>query len=256
MGPFRQTLLNHLAFASANFPRPLAFDSAILSSCGIGRVAFIRHGNTNKAPSGGADFDRQLTDLGREQARAASFSYGEDLRPFYHSVLCSPAPRCVETAKIFLDATGMYENQQQPTELNYNQVLYDGAIQPEGSRMFKKIGYAPLRKYYNDTDEEDRIVANEILGSYAMSSLKAIERVASTGAAMRNRPSTPGGTALLFFAHAVYLPAASFGLASAIGCTGDDLDIILDTNTKEAEGYLVNVDDRECSLLSLASDTS
>ena len=253
MGPFRQTLLNHLAFASANFPRPPAFDSAILLSCGIGRVAFIRHGNTNKAPSGGADFDRQLTDLGREQARAAGFSYGEDLQPFYHSVLCSPAPRCVETAKIFLDASGMYKNQDQSIELNYNQALYDGTIQPEGSRLFKKIGYAPLRKYYNDTDEEDRIVANEILGSYAISSLKAIEEAASTGAVIRNRSSAPDSRTLLFFAHAVYLPAATLGLASAIGCTEDDLDIILDTNTKEAEGYLVSLDDRKCSLLCLAS---
>jgi len=243
MGPFRRALVNHLAFVSASYPKPpLFFDPAAILSAGINKVAFIRHGNTNKTPTGGNDFDRQLTDLGRDQARAAGTSYGTGIQPFYTLALCSPAPRCVETAKIFLEAVGIGEDQ---IEFMRKEVLYDGTMQPEGSRLFKKIGYAPLRDYYEDPDLDDRMVSHKILGSYGISSLEAIKEVAEdiTG------QSHSGGKTLLFFAHAVYLPAASFCLASAIGCMGEDLDIVLDTNTKEVEGYLVDLEEKKCSLL-------
>ena len=242
MRPFRRTLLNHLAFASASFPKPpINFDPKAILSAGIDKVAFIRHGNTNKAPIGGADFDRQLTDLGRDQAKAAGLSYGVDLQPFHPVALCSPAPRCVETAKIFLDAVGVDEKQ---IEFVYNQDLYDGTMQPEGSRLFKKIGYAPLRNYYEDPDEDDRRVAHEVLGSYGEASLNAIEEIAYDSGVSNNSDDK---STLLFFAHAVYLPAASLCLASASGCLGGDL--CLDTNTEEAEGYLVDLEKRVCSLL-------
>lgn len=234
--------MNHLAFASASFPKPpLSFDPTFILSAGISKVAFIRHGNTNKAPIGGTDFDRQLTDLGRDQARAAGLSYGVDLHPFYPVALCSPAPRCVETAKIFLDAAGVAEEQ---IKFVYNQDLYDGTMQPEGSRLFKKIGYAPLRDFYEDSDEDDRRVAHEVLGSYAESSLNAIKEVAHDSEMSINSDDK---STLLFFAHAVYLPGASLCLASASGCMG--VDLCLDTNTKEAEGYLVDLEKRKCSLL-------
>ena len=246
MSPFRRTLLNHLAFASISFPKPpLSFDPAAILSAGISKIALIRHGNTNKAPIGGTDFDRQLTELGRDQAKAAGLSYGVDIQPFYPVALCSPAPRCVETAKIFVDAAGVAERQ---IEFVCNQDLYDGTIQPQGSRLFQKIGYAPLRDYYEDPDEDDRNVAFDILGSYGTSSLSAMEGVAHEG--RRTYDSYGGRRTLLFFAHAVYLPAASLCLASAAGCMGGDLDIILDTNTKEAEGYLVDLEEQKCSLLS------
>ena len=242
MRPFRRTLLNHLAFASASFPKPpLSFDPTSILSAGISKVAFIRHGNTNKAPIGGTDFERQLTDLGNDQAKGAGLSYGTELRPFYPVALCSPAPRCVETAKIFLDAAGVAG---EPIEFVYNQDLYDGTMQPEGSRLFKKIGYAPLRKYYEDPDKDDRRVAHEVLGSYGESSLNAITEVARDHGVSNHSDDK---NTFLFFAHAVYLPAASLCLASASGCLGEDL--CLDTNTKEAEGYLVDLETRKCSLL-------
>lgn len=235
-------MLNHLAFASASFPKPpLSFDPTSILSAGINKVAFIRHGNTNKAPSGRTDFDRQLTDLGRDQARVAGLSYGVELQPFYPFALCSPAPRCVETAKIFLDAAGVSEEQ---IEFVCNHNLYDGTMQPEGSRLFKKIGYAPLRNYYEDPDEDDRRVAHEVLGSYGESSLNAIKEVAHDNEMSKNSDDK---STLLFFAHAVYLPAASLCLASASGCMGEDL--CLETNTKEVEGYLVDLEKRKCSLL-------
>ena len=207
MSPFRRTLLNHLAFSSASFPKPpLSFDPAAILSAGIRKVAYVRHGNTNKAPSGGTDFDRRLTELGRDQAKAAGLSYGIDIQPFYPVALCSPAPRCVETAKIFLDAAGVAERQ---IEFVCNQDLYDGTIQPQGSRLFQKIGYAPLRDYYEDPDEDDRKVAFDILGSYGTSALSAIEEVAHED----RRTYVSDGSrhcrhTLLIFAHAVYLPAA------------------------------------------------
>ena len=148
----------------------------------------------------------------------------------------------METAKIFLDAAGVAEKQ---IEFVYNQDLYDGTMQPEGSRLFKKIGYAPLRNYYEDPDEDDRRVAHEVLGSYGISSLNAIKEVAHHDGKVSE--NSDDKSTLLFFAHAVYLPAASLCLASASGCLGEDL--CLDTNTKEAEGYLVDLEKRACSLL-------
>ena len=233
MSPFRRSLinLNLVAFSSGPpKPSPNSFDLKVLASSGIGRVAFLRHGNT--APAAGVDFNRQLTDLGRNQAREAGSSYGVDLKPFYPLVLCSPAPRCVETANIFLAAA--CSDQEHPDFL-FDQNLYDGTMQPEGSKLFKKIGYAPLRSYYEDPDEADRNTAHEILGAYSETALNAIQIVAATNGDIGEHNCT-----LILFAHAVYLPAAAFGFASVCGCSNNDLDGILDCNTKEGEGFLVD----------------
>jgi hypothetical protein len=40
--------------------------------------------------------------------------------------------------------------------------------------------------------------------------------------------------------HAIYLPAAALGAASLAGCR--DQEVILSSNTKEAEGYLIDLE--------------
>ena len=280
MFPLRPTRsVLHLALSShfGESFNPSASSGIItaLISGGIGRVAFVRHGNT--APSEtGADFDRLLTDLGRDQAQSAGSSYGRDLFEipvggcggsavggggFHPAALCSPAPRCVETANIFLDAAARRGGVTSPAPSSPLLVmfpdLYDGTMQPEGSRLFREIGYAPLRDYVERPHDDGcggdrREVARSVLGDYARSALGAIRKVAEEGTLEADRRPPDTTTTLLLFAHAIYLPAAALGLAEACGCDGGGFrgtDLILSTNTKEAEGYLVDVDRQEIHLL-------
>ena len=126
------------------------------------RVAYLRHGNTEPNE---VDFDRMLTKKGRWQAVAAAKSYGLSLRPFLPTALSSEAPRAVETAKLFLEDAG------RDVELVTDRSLYDGTMQPDGSAVFREIGYAPLDFYLKDGR------ANAVLGDYAET---AAARVAAT----------------------------------------------------------------------------
>lgn len=130
--------------------------------------------------------------------------------------------------------------------------MYDGTMQPEGSRLFRSIGYAPLREYLENPNANDANSAKFVLGEYAQTSLDVIweEVIAEhdSGAAEKSADSKNGET-LLFFAHAIYLPSAALGLASAVGCIGEELDVVLDTNTQEAQGFLVHIHDQTVSLL-------
>ncbi|KAL7439207.1 hypothetical protein ACHAXM_006621 [Skeletonema potamos] len=222
---------------------PTEIQKTFLES-GINKVAFIRHGNTAPASN---DFERTLTDLGRSQSIVAGASYGIELYPFSDEALCSSAPRCVETANLFLNSILEEKTRQQDEvgeyvipNLSLQPQLYDGTMQPAGSRLFAKIGYAPLRSYLENEIIDDAEAARIVLGGYARSSLDIIFDVAKN-CKLQKPPTTDSGRTLLFFAHAVYLPSAALSLAAALDCH-DGLELILDTNTKEAEGYCINVD--------------
>jgi broad specificity phosphatase PhoE len=63
-------------------------------------AALMRHGEPQPAPPGRSmhdDRDRALTELGRRQAQAAR-AWLDGLEPV--AVICSDAPRCIETAEI------------------------------------------------------------------------------------------------------------------------------------------------------------
>jgi hypothetical protein len=107
MTVFRRTPVLMAAFAQMHRLLPgkpaRSYDDflSIMNKAKISRIAFLRHGKT--APStGGVDFDRLLTDVGRGQATDAGLRFGKDLKPFFSPVLVSPAPRTVETAELFL----------------------------------------------------------------------------------------------------------------------------------------------------------
>jgi broad specificity phosphatase PhoE len=214
--------------------------ASVMRNANVCRIVFLRHGQTGL--SNGVDFDRMLTDEGRSQARVAGASFGSDLKPFYSSLLVSPAPRTMETAHIFLDAADANE-----TELKPLPVLYDGTMQPKGSPIFRKIGYAPLQDYL--LHEEDAQDAQHILGDYAHSVVEALMDIVEQEGAAAESP----GCTLLMVGHAIYLPAAALGVASLLGCD-DDLDVILSTSTKEAEGYIVDIDDASVRYLARPSE--
>ena len=207
------------------------------------RIAYLRHGNTEPNE---VDFDRMLTKKGRWQAVAAAKSYGLSLRPFLPTALSSEAPRAVETAKLFLEDAG------RDVELVTDRSLYDDTMQPEGSAVFREIGYAPLDFYLKDGR------ANAVLGDYAET---AAARVAATLAGFgqcsrrrtlvvvghvlarcraprRRRDVSPSGPST----QAIYLPAAALFAAEALGCDQKGRSQILGCDTQEAEGYLVEPD--------------
>lgn len=209
---------------------------SIMEKAKISKIAFLRHGKT--APSTGVDFDRFLTDQGREQARKAGLGFGRDLNPFFSPVLVSPAPRTVETAKIFLAAA----NQNVNVTLEPIMSLYDGTMQPKGSALFKKIGYSPLRDYLTNENEQERIDAQIVLGAYAHSVVESMMNC------VEKASSSQLSSTLWMVGHAIYLPAAALGVASLAGC--NDQEAILSTNTKEAEGYLVDLSSNTIRYLS------
>lgn len=199
-----------------------------LKQANIARVAFLRHGKTGPATTG-KDFDRLLTAEGRDQAREAGHAFGKDLNPFFSPVLVSSASRVVETAQIFLKSSDVDDK----IELRISEVLYDGSTQPKGSALFGKIGYAPLLEYLENENEEDREDARSVLGDYAHMAVDSILNAAAT-----SEPSQAPST-LCVVAHAVYLPASALGVATLVGC--EDVEITFTANTREAEGYLIDI---------------
>lgn len=211
-----------------------------LGQAGISRVAFLRHGN---APSlegrggGGTDFDRQLSELGKSQAKSSGETFGRELS-LYQQVLASNSPRTVDTAHIFLDAAGATSTTVRPEP-----ILYNGTMQPGGSDLFSRIGYSPLRTYVYNPDEQDRSLAQRLVGGYVEEVMNRMLKVA-----LESSPEERNST-LLLVGHAIYLPAATLGIATTAGCSQEDQDLILDDQTQEAEGYLVDVADASVRLL-------
>ena len=135
-------------------------------------------------------------------------------------------------------------------KLSLQSQLYDGTMQPEGSRLFNEIGYAPIRSYLANKNLDDADAAKVVLGKYASSSLDIMYDLAQEGKKLVVPNERDIDRTLLFFAHAVYLPSAALSLAAALDCY-DGMDLILDTNTKEAEGYCIDIFNENVSLLCL-----
>jgi broad specificity phosphatase PhoE len=211
-----------------------------LKQAGIGRIAFLRHGN---APSveGAVDFDRLLTEKGREQAEEAGRSFGKRLKPFFPLVLVSSSPRTVSTAQNFLEAADAVNS----ATIRKEAILYDGTMQPGGSALFRRIGYTALRDYINSNNEEDRALSRRLVGGYAHNVMQTMMTVVQ-----ETQPPHPAGqSTMLIVGHALYLPAVVLGVASMAGCSQKDQDLILDDKVQEAQGYLVDIVTPSVSIL-------
>mmetsp|Transcript_8274 Transcript_8274/g.13694 ORF Transcript_8274/g.13694 Transcript_8274/m.13694 type:complete len:277 (+) Transcript_8274:95-925(+) len=228
-----------------------------LERAGISRVAFLRHGNAPSLSLDCIDLDRTLSQTGKEQAIASGKSFGkQDLLPFYSTVLASPSPRTLDTARLFLEAAGSGAAENN-TKVLAEPVLYDGTMQPGGSALFKKIGYAALRDYLdNPNNENDRNLARSLIGGYAHDVIQIMMKVVEEETAPTSQlldsttTASSGDTTLLMVGHALYLPAVALGVASLVGCRLEDQDLILNDMTKEAEGYLVDLSSSSASVLS------
>jgi broad specificity phosphatase PhoE len=206
----------------------------------IRRVGFLRHGNTLPSETG-VDFDRLLSDKGREHAKEAGSSFGKDLAPFYHHLLLSPAPRTTETAQIFLQAANVADSN---VTLKPVSCLYDGTMQPEGSAIFRKIGYAPLREYVENENAADRATMWALLSVYAQDTVQAMVKVLRDDYQQGSTPPSNSSAAATVWivGHAIYLPCAALGVASLANCDEASRDLILSTVTQEAEGYLLDLE--------------
>lgn len=243
-----------------------------LEFAGIGRIAFVRHGNTTTTPEllaaqkqqqdqkYIADFDRMLSLIGQEQARQAGRTYGRKLlAPFYNrAVLVSPAPRAMDTARWLVSEAAAIDEPPMPPRgkatppLIPTPILYDGTLQPGGSIMFQTIGYAPLQSYIAHSDPELRATAQRILGSYARNVICEIHRqVDENNNKIKSNDTTSTMTSttttLLVVGHSVYLPAAALGVAVLLGRgsptpgTERHHAVLFEQAPDEAEGYLVDV---------------
>lgn len=272
------------AFTSS-FPNLKASNNLLarLSTLNIDKIAFLRHGNAPSFPDL-LDFDRTLSSLGKRQCASSAAAFKSTLlEPIYSTIVCSPSPRTIETAKIFLINTdtdsaegevgknGSSLNDQRTYTYYSIDGLYDATMQPSGNALFQKHGYNPLRAYLEDDNENDRYEARRVLGGYAQIFLDAMDgaigvdmdlpststcSMSDEGLSSYNDNDNVNDTqTLLFVGHAVYLPSAVLGLNSVLGGFSKDyLDLVLDTNTKEAEGYLVNLRKREIELLTVQVD--
>ena len=183
-------------------------------------VLVIRHGNTAPNP---IDTQRTLTDKGREQAQAARKSYMKALpSPMASFALCSPAVRCLETARGVLGP-------ECPELIEINSI-YDALLQPGAKGVFKKLSYAPLSDYLADGPE-----TTAVLEEYAT---QVLNDVGDTVAA-RNSAPTPGRQTLCIFGHAVYSGAIAYLLATQRGLPVSSLETILAYNMEEACAFRV-----------------
>jgi Histidine phosphatase superfamily (branch 1) len=235
-----------------------------LKEAGVAKIAFLRHGKTAPAKNG-VDFDRLLTDEGRQQAKDSGRIMAQHLLPFYPRCLVSPAPRTTETAQLFFEAatsTNATLDNASIVTLVPIPSLYDGTMQPEGSRLFRQLGYAPLSAYLHHPDTNDRNVARTVLGEYASSVAQALAKelasrddggksVSSSSRRRAEYNNKQQGTTLCVVGHAFYLPAAALGVASLLDCCDPTSEqIMLSTNTGEAEGYLIQLERHNVTYLS------
>jgi len=223
---------------------------------GIGRIAFLRHANTLPKPvvENGTDFDRQVSPKGQEQAKEAGQTFARDLTPFYSKMFASPSPRTVETAKIVLETIPNHDGIEIDTSL-YE--LYDMSAQPGSGRLFEKHGYAPLQTYVNDgTNKQDCVDARIGFGTYSHTCIHALLNALLADTSAPPSLNSDTTTTLWVVGHAMYLPSIVLGLATLLDCDEESKDLVLATNTKEAEGYLLDVEHKNVRLLQRPSTSS
>jgi hypothetical protein len=127
---------------------------------------------------------------------------------------------------------------QSELQLQSDSILYDGTMQPSGCLLFRKIGYSGLQDYLNCENDADQNVARIVLGSYAHNVINIIMNVLQQSEKTSTATGTSKETTLWMIGHAIYLPAVALGIATILECA--DKNLLLTTNTVEAEGYVID----------------
>jgi hypothetical protein len=111
-----------------------------------------------------------------------------------------------------------------------------------------------LSDYLDNPDLEDRNLARELLGMYADSVIGSMVDVLEPS--LDDPADRAVDSTLWVVGHAIYLPAAALGVASIVDCSSSGLETILSSNTKEAEGYLIDISKEEADARYLARPSS
>ena len=137
----------------------------------------------------------------------------------------------METAELFLEDAG------RDVELVTDRSLYDGTMQPEGSAVFREIGYAPLDFYLKDGR------ANAVLGEYAENAAARVAATLAGGGGTLVGSATDAGVVV---GHAIDATSHRRPRPSSrrrrLGCDQKGRSQILGCDTQEAEGYFVEPD--------------
>ena len=105
--------------------------------------------------------------------------------------------------------------------------------------------------YVNSNDLEDRDLSRHLLGQYADTVIQVMASTLEASSAANTDMTT-----FWFVGHAIYLPAAVLGVSSLVNCKESGIEIILSSNTKEAEGYLIDLQNSEATYLARPSTGS
>ena len=217
----------------------LAAAERVVRALAIFDVAFIRHGNTQAAS---VDIERVLSERGRLQCEAAASGYMRHLdAPLAPLALSSPAVRALETGRLLLGEDG-------PPPIIPLSQLYDDLLQPSSSAMFSRCGYAPLIDYFADSAE-----SRNLLHTHARTTLDRIAEELEARLPAVAGDASPDRSTLCIFGHAMYLPATALRLATLRGHETESTELILNTNTQEASGFIVR---RSASSLLLAGEVT
>ena len=192
-------------------------------------LAFVRHGNTlPKEECGGLDFQRVLSPKGKEQCRRARATWlpvleAKGVTPI---AVTSAAPRCHETLDEILGEVRPKISEE---------MLYDSMLQPQGSELFEKCGYAPLQTYLDEGGVE-------FLGDYARRFLVRLDAMTSNGEIPKLAPT------LLICGHSIYTNAIVWEAAELLDVPSD---LALETYLGETDGFLLT--DKKITMLSSLS---
>lgn len=110
-----------------------------------------------------------------------------------------------------------------------------------------------MEDYVDSTDAKDRRVSRNLLGLYANAVVDAMINTMQRSSNSSSTDIAEDGSTLWVVGHAIYLPAAALGVAYLVECDEDGIATILSCNTKEAEGYLIDLQQSTASYLSRPS---
>mmetsp|Transcript_2536 Transcript_2536/g.5279 ORF Transcript_2536/g.5279 Transcript_2536/m.5279 type:complete len:246 (-) Transcript_2536:97-834(-) len=206
--------------------------------CGITRVLFIRHAQAcplNNKPK--TDFSnphdwklndqtRPLTDGGKVQAENARRWFIEGVGLSNNKVLVgSGARRAVETLQIMAETRTANEAQ---VEVQMIHSLHPAGIALECEKLFDRLNYGPLTKYYAEPNGE------RALAEYG-------QIVLDEFCDMLQRCAHKPGNTISMFGHAVFLNAAAMEFAKCMNFSEAELKALTEVDLGEAEGLSLTI---------------
>ena len=217
---------------------------------GIKKVILIRHANAKpRDPDAAAveagtvlkadtphanawtvgDLTRGITEKGEQQAKASKAAYLDGLS--LKAVICSEAERAIATKNLMTDG---HFPPGGAGVLTLHTLHPSRSGTPDCEKMFDKLGYGPLSRYYEDSTVENlEGKGKPTFRHYVTKVTGELNELIKTGQAS----FPPSGDTVAVFGHAVFLNAVAVAVAEAMGVEQAD-DKVSVIELGEAEGIL------------------